>query len=51
MAEDAEEAMLRPAYAQPCATLRLPIALPRSPAQCGAAQQSRPMRPKQDSAA
>ena len=35
----AEEAMLRPAHAQPCATLRLPFALHRPPAQCGAAQQ------------
>ena len=34
-----ERAMLRPAFAHPSATLRLPIALPRSPAQCGAAQQ------------
>ena len=31
--------MLRPADAQPCATLRLPVAHPRPPAQCGAAQQ------------
>ena len=31
--------MLRPAHAHPWATLRLPVALPRSPAQCGAAQQ------------
>ncbi len=33
------KAMLRPAYPEPRAALRLPNALPCTPAQCGAAQQ------------